>query len=203
MAHHDALGLQPAARRPICRSRSSKCIRDAAAAGLAHGGFARVSSPYGACVLKVVVSDGQQRGSLFAPIHWSDETASSARVGELVTPATDPYSGQPEAKATPAAIAPVTFAYRGFALSRGTFRSPPGTWWSKMAVANGNGYLMATNYGPASGANTHWRNSAPAPSSRNIPTSRAAAYRMAAFADGRLAGCLFIGPQARCRNGTR
>ena len=83
---------------------------DAAAHGLTHGGFARVSSPYGACVLKVVVSEGQQRGSLFAPIHWSDETASSARVGELVTPANDPYSGQPEAKATPAAIAPVAFA---------------------------------------------------------------------------------------------
>jgi assimilatory nitrate reductase catalytic subunit len=64
---------------------------DAARCGLTHGGFARVTSPYGACVLKVVVSEGQQRGSLFAPIHWSDETASCARVGELVTPANDPF----------------------------------------------------------------------------------------------------------------
>ena len=52
-------------------------------------------------------AQASRRGSLFAPIHWSDETASSARIGDLVTPANDPYSGQPEAKATPAAIAPV------------------------------------------------------------------------------------------------
>ena len=57
----------------------------------------------------MVVSDAQRRGSIFAPIHWSDLNASSARIGDLVTPATDPFSGQPEAKATPAAIAPVEF----------------------------------------------------------------------------------------------
>ena len=69
---------------------------------LADGAFARVSSAYGTCVLKVTVTDSQRRGSLFAPIHWNDKTASEARVGDLVTPANDPYSGQPEAKATPA-----------------------------------------------------------------------------------------------------
>ena len=60
-------------------------------------------------MLKVVLSDGQQRGSVFAPIHWSGDNASSARVGELVAPQTDPFSGQPEAKATPASVAPVDF----------------------------------------------------------------------------------------------
>ena len=131
----------------------------------------------------------------FAPIHWSDETASSARVGELVTPATDPFSGQPEAKATPAAIAPVEFAYRGFALSRAPLALPAETWWSRVTVTNGAGLLMASNDPPAV-----WREraaqgcSAPMPSLRNISTSRAAVYRMAAFVEGRLAGCLFIGP---------
>ncbi len=52
------------------------------------------------------------------PIHWNAETASAARVCELVAPHTDPFSGQPEAKATPAKIEPVAFAYRGFALTR-------------------------------------------------------------------------------------
>ena len=70
---------------------------DATAARLADGGFARVRTPYGACVLKVALSEGQRRGSLFVPIHWSDETAASARIGELVAPACDPFSGQPEA----------------------------------------------------------------------------------------------------------
>src|SRR6202045_2634037 len=65
---------------------------DAAARGLRHGGFARVATRDGECVLKVAVSEGQQPGSLFAPIHWSDEVASSARIGELVAPETDPHS---------------------------------------------------------------------------------------------------------------
>jgi assimilatory nitrate reductase catalytic subunit len=166
---------------------------DAAKAGLVHDSFARVSSPHGSCVLKVVVSDGQKRGSLFAPIHWSDETAWFARVGELVAPATDPYSGQPESKATRAAIAPLTFAYRGFALSQERFTFPPGTWWSKMAVANGNGYMMATNYGPA-----FWREHVLAQFGAGAELAEyfdepRGSFRVAAFADRRLIGCLFIG----------
>ncbi len=92
---------------------------DAEAFGLSDGGFARVATAHGSCILKVMVSENQRRGSLFVPIHWSDETASCARVGELVSAQTDPYSGQPEAKATPAAIAPVSFSLRGFARDAG------------------------------------------------------------------------------------
>ena len=167
---------------------------DAAKAGLAHDGFARVSSPYGSCVLKVIVSANQRRGSLFAPIHWSDETASFARVGELVTPANDPYSGQPEAKATPAAIALVDFAFRGFALARGRFALPPDTWWSRLAVVNGGGFLMATNDGPEI-----WRGRAQTQFGARAELAEyldepRGTYRVAAFAEGRLIGCLFIGP---------
>ena len=49
-----------------------------------NGGFAEVSTEFGRCILKAQVSDRQQRGMLFAPIHWNDENASSARVGALV-----------------------------------------------------------------------------------------------------------------------
>src|SRR5262249_30053233 len=80
---------------------------DAKAMRLAEGGFARVATRWGACVLKVAISEEHRRGSLFAPIHWSDATASAARVGDLVMPETVRYSGQPDAKATPASIAPV------------------------------------------------------------------------------------------------
>ena len=91
---------------------------DALKFGVADGGFARVTTDYGQCTLKVVVSERQQRGMLFAPIHWSEATASAARVGALVAPFTDPFSGQPENKATPASIAPYEYVFRGFALSR-------------------------------------------------------------------------------------
>jgi Uncharacterized anaerobic dehydrogenase len=48
---------------------------DAARHGVADGGFARVTTDYGQCTLRVVVSERQQRGMLFAPIHWSEVTA--------------------------------------------------------------------------------------------------------------------------------
>jgi len=168
---------------------------DAATSGLVHGGFARLRSPYGACVLKVVITDAQRRGSLFAPIHWSGETAASARVGELVTPATDPFSGQPEAKATPVAIAPVEFKYRGFVLARAPLALPEGTWWARVQMTQGVGYLLATDAMPQM-----WQDF----SHRAFPAGEVAEYsdpprdlyRVAAFMDGRLDGCLFVGPAA-------
>jgi len=168
---------------------------DAAAAALTHDGFARVTTAYGTCVLKVVVTEAQQRGSLFAPIHWSGETASSARIGELVTPATDPFSGQPEAKATIAAIEAVDFAFRGFALARGVLALPFETWWARVCVATGAGYLLASNDAPEI-----WRERAQmlfgAAEIAEFVDAPRGVYRAAAFVDGRLAGCLFIGPAA-------
>jgi len=166
--------------------------RDAAHAQLVDGGFARVSTAHGACVLKVVLSVGQQRGSLFVPIHWSDATASSARVCDLVAPACDPYSGQPEAKATPAAIAPVTFQYAGFALGLAAGDLPGDTWWAHVTVPNGAGFLLASD-----AALERWRGHAAAAfaGAEIAEYSDEGVYRVAAFRGGRLAGCVFIGPQ--------
>jgi assimilatory nitrate reductase catalytic subunit len=165
---------------------------DAANAGLTDGAFARVSSSYGTCVLKVIVTDSQRRGSLFAPIHWNDKTASEARVGELVMPANDPHSGQPEAKATPVAIEPVSFAYRGFLLARALSTMPQGTWWARVAVANGKGLLFASDEAPGV-----WRARAAALLGAHEIAEYfdelRGIYRAAAFAQGRFMGCLFLG----------
>jgi assimilatory nitrate reductase catalytic subunit len=166
---------------------------DAEAYGLESGGFALVRTRNGACVLKVIVSEGQRRGSLFAPIHWSAETASSARVGELVAPVNDPFSGQPEMKATPVSIAPVTFAYRGFTLARAPLAMPVDAWWSKVTVANGVGWLLASNEGPDAWREHVQRIFAGAELAEYVDVPRGS-YRVAAFADGRLIGALFIGP---------
>jgi assimilatory nitrate reductase catalytic subunit len=166
---------------------------DAGALGVTDGGFARLASPYGACVLMVKFSEGQQRGSLFAPIHWSDETASSARIGDMVTPANDPFSGQPEAKATPVSMAPVAFGFRGFALARAPLALPADTWWSKVAVASGSGWLLASNDSPETWREHAQHMFAGAELAEYVDAPRGS-YRMAAFVDGRLTGALFIGP---------
>ena len=173
--------------------------QDAQARGLVDGAFARVTTHHGAVVLRVVVSAGQQPGALFVPIHWSAATASCARIGDLVAPATDPHSGQPEAKATPAAIAAVAFASRGFALARRPIGLPASTWWARVAVTGGIGYLLASDV-PV----TVWQEAARALLGRGVEPVEFAEYidvprglyRVAAFAQGRLEGCLFIGPAA-------
>jgi assimilatory nitrate reductase catalytic subunit len=166
---------------------------DAKAHGLSNNGFARVRSRHGACTLKVVTSASQQRGSIFAPIHWSDANASSARVGDLVSPQVDPFSGQPEAKATPVAVAPVAFAYRGFALAREPLTLPDGTWWARVALPGTAGTLFATNDAPMA-----WHERAPDLFPQAVLTEyvdrQHGLYRAAAFVDGRLEGALFIGP---------
>src|SRR5581483_4723943 len=122
---------------------------DAKALGVTQDGFAKVTTRHGTAILKVVVTDSQRGGSIFAPIHWSDATATHARVGEMTAAQYDPYSGQPEAKATPARAEPVAFAYRGFALSRHPISPPAGTWFARRAVTGGAGLLFATNEPPA------------------------------------------------------
>ncbi len=166
---------------------------DAAACSVTHNGFARLRSAYGECVLKVVASEGQQRGSLFTPIHWSDETASAGRIGDLVTCATDPLSGQPDSKATPVSVEPVSFAFRGFALARGRLALPDEGWWARATLEGGAGWLLASNAGPAA-----WRAWAKAHFAgleiAEYSDAPRGLYRAAAFTDGRLVGCLFIGP---------
>ena len=51
--------------------------RDAAELGFAQGTLARVSTRYGSAILRVMLSEGQQRGSVFVPIHWSAQNSSA------------------------------------------------------------------------------------------------------------------------------
>ena len=167
---------------------------DAAAAGLEDGGFARLTTRHGSAVLRVCTGPGQQRGSIFAPIHWSGATASDAHIGALAMAETDPFSGQPELKATPARLEAVAFAYRGFALTRHPIALPPGTWFARVAVTGGHGILFATNETP-----TRWHGFAgtlvadDAERAEFIDLPRGI-VRIAAFRNGRIETCVFCGP---------
>jgi assimilatory nitrate reductase catalytic subunit len=166
---------------------------DALRFGLFDGGFARVTTDYGQCTLKVVVSPRQQRGMLFAPIHWSEATASSARVGALAAPFTDPFSGQPESKATPASIVPYEYVFRGFALSRVRLELPAHAWWARVTVAGGYGYLLADN-ADLTGWQS-WLRSVAGPDLAEYKDFGGGVFRAASFAsDNRIEACLFLGP---------
>ena len=165
---------------------------DAIRYGVSNGGFARVTTDFGQCTLKVVVSERQQRGMLFAPIHWSEQTASAARIGALVAPITDPFSGQPENKATPVSIVPYEYVFRGFALSRLPLQLPAHVWWSRVTVAGGYGYLFADNADLARWQT--WLGSVTGGDLAEYKDFGGGVYRAASFTGDRIATCLFVGP---------
>jgi len=165
---------------------------DAIRYGVADDSFARVTTDFGQCTLKVAVSERQQRGMLFAPIHWSEATASAARIGALVAPITDPFSGQPENKATPASIVPYEYVFRGFALSRQPLELPAHVWWSRVTVAGGYGYLFADNADLA-----RWQTWLRATTGGDLAEYKdfgGGVYRAASYTGDRIATCLFVGP---------
>jgi len=165
---------------------------DAARHGLADGSFARVTTDHGQCTLKVVVSERQQRGMLFAPIHWSEANASDARVGALVVALTDPHSGQPEAKATPASIVPYEYVFHGFVLSRKPLLLPDHAWWARATVSGGLGYLIADN-ADLKGWSA-WLRAVAGEELAEYSDFGGGVYRAASFADDAIETCLFLGP---------
>ncbi|WP_375461158.1 molybdopterin-dependent oxidoreductase [uncultured Enterovirga sp.] len=169
--------------------------KDAARLGLEDGGLARVSTTSGSARLEVKLDPGQARGSLFVPIHWSGETSSDARVGPLVHGHVDPYSGQPEVKATPATIAPVAMALRGFVLAREPVALPDGTWWARAAVEGGIGTLFAAD-GTSRDVAGWVPDLFPDVEIADYVDAASGIYRCAAFRDGQLEAVLFVGPAA-------
>ena len=141
VAHDDAHRPEPAARRASAGAVRRNASDDAAErwpASMAASPALRIA--HGACVLKVVVSEGQQRGSLFAPIHWSDETASSAphrRTGDagdrsVLRPAGSEGDAGSGRAGRISLIAVSRWRARALTL-------PTDTWWARVALATATG----------------------------------------------------------------
>lgn len=91
---------------------------DAARIGLIDQSLAQISSAWGSMLARVDITERQQRGHLFVPMHWTAQYASAGRVCALVNPDFDPISKQPESKHTPVNIVAFRPAWFGFVLSR-------------------------------------------------------------------------------------
>ncbi len=80
--------------------------------------LAVIESRWGLMIARVQITDSQQQGCLFVPMHWTEQYASLGRMGALVNPVVDPISKQPESKHTPVRIKAYDPAWQGFILSR-------------------------------------------------------------------------------------
>lgn len=74
---------------------------DARRNSISDADIVRVSTVHGEVLLRALVTPRQRPGSIFVPMHWTDQFASKARVDALVAPVTDPVSGQPASKNVP------------------------------------------------------------------------------------------------------
>jgi assimilatory nitrate reductase catalytic subunit len=185
---------------------------DAARCQVRERELARVSSRWGSCVVRVRLSGEMQPGSVFVPIHWNGQFASSARVGSLVNPVVDPLSGEPEFKHTPVRVEPCVVAWYGFLLLRqDTAKDPAGlqerlaalAWWTRVTGEHYTRFELAGTQ-PAAGAMALLLQDLQGTDIEWLDYQDAAAgiHRRIALRDGRLQAALFLsaGPDLPARN---
>ncbi len=119
--------------------------RDAMLRGIVDGGLARVTSAQGQTSLRVEIDPGLRQGQVFAPMHWTDQFASSGPTDRLVHALTDPVSGQPDLKGTPVQITALSETWRGVLLRRrdGQLSLGDDGLWSKAPIATGFRYELS------------------------------------------------------------
>ena len=136
-------GLSPRLALHIAEPYVEIHPEDAAELTLVDGGLARVETLHGHAHLRVTISHGVQRGTMFVPIHWSHQNASAGRASALVHAVTDPISGQPDAKATRARVMPLAVKVQGMLLSRTNVDLAGACYWAGAAMPHGHLYHLA------------------------------------------------------------
>lgn len=105
--------------------------QDAVALGLKQRDLAQIENRWGKMLAHVDITDAQQPGCLFLPMHWTNQYSNRGRVGVVVNPAIDPASGQPESKHTPVKISPFPTQWQAMVLSRRPVDLPLCDYWVK------------------------------------------------------------------------
>ena len=91
---------------------------DAFEKGIRHASLVRLENRHGTALVRALVTDRQQRGSVFVPMHWTGQFSAAGRVDALVTGQVDPQSGQPALKMATVSVGPALARRYGFAVSR-------------------------------------------------------------------------------------
>jgi assimilatory nitrate reductase catalytic subunit len=166
---------------------------DAAGLGLADGDLAFVSTPQGRSLFRVALSAGQRPGELFTPIHWTDRQSSGGRTGLLTRPLTDPHSGQPGFKFTPARAEKAELEWRGFLVAAAEPDRIDALYATRVRVAGGWLVELAGTGDPLPLARSLLP---PGQRLEAVDTARGQAH-LAIVAEGRLAAALFLSKSSR------
>ncbi|RWM21206.1 MAG: nitrate reductase [Mesorhizobium sp.] len=110
---------------------------DAQHFGIGDADIVRVSTVDGEVLVRALVTARQRSGSIFVPMHWTDQFSARARVDALVAPITDAISGQPALKNIAARVERFAAAAFGFAVLAERPASIDADYWSLARCAAG------------------------------------------------------------------
>ncbi|RWO10286.1 MAG: nitrate reductase [Mesorhizobium sp.] len=168
---------------------------DAQHFGIGDADIVRVSTEHGEVLLRALVTARQRPGSVFVPMHWTDQFSARARVDALVAPITDPISGQPVSKNVAARVERFAAVAFGFAVLAERPASIDADYWSFARCAAGWRVELALE------ADRDWPGLAASLFGADAPGETLAYhdvagghYRFARFAGSRLTGALFLAP---------
>ncbi|MGX5839269.1 nitrate reductase [Mesorhizobium sp. ArgA1] len=169
---------------------------DAQQHGIGDADIVRISSPRGQVLVRAMITPRQRRGSLFAPMHWTDQFAAKGRLDALTAPLTDPISGQPALKHVAAHIEKFAAKAFGFAVMRRRPTMVDATYW---AVAKCKGgwrleFAFANDDIDWAGFARSLFGATPEAEMLAYHDRDAGQHRIAAFDDKHLAGALFVAP---------
>jgi assimilatory nitrate reductase catalytic subunit len=188
-------GLAPRLTRHIAEPFVEIHPEDAVKTGLQPADLARLTTDHGTAVLRVLISDRAAKGQVFAPMHWTGETAPTGRIDALVAPFTDPVSGQPESKSSVTALERYQANWYGFAVSDALFQ-PVCEYWARGTLKYGQQAELAGMVAPAD-----WE--AYARHMFQLPDAQALTMydpargrtRLAFVENGKLRAAIFIAPE--------
>ncbi|NRB04141.1 MAG: molybdopterin-dependent oxidoreductase, partial [Rhodobacteraceae bacterium] len=186
-------GLSPRLSAHLAEPYLDLHPQDAASLGIAAADLVEVTSPVGHAILRARLTTDVAQGQVFAPMHWTGETAPSGRIDALVPGEVDPVSGQPESKAAVVRLRKWEADWYGFAVSLAR-PAPECAYWAR--VPTQAGYRMeCAGLGPVS----DWV--AAARAMFGLPTAQVSTVsdpargvtRLAFREGGRLLAALFVG----------
>jgi assimilatory nitrate reductase catalytic subunit len=154
-----------------------------------------INSPSGTAILRARITDAVQPGQVFAPMHWTGETAPAARIDALVAAAVDPVSGQPESKASVVAAKRYDAVWYGFAVSRRPM-TPNSDYWALARTTQGFRAELA-----GAGTIEDWSDeakrlfAAPGASVSSIIDTQRGSARVVLHDQGVLVGAFFVSPK--------
>ncbi|MGF1679812.1 molybdopterin-dependent oxidoreductase [Photobacterium minamisatsumaniensis] len=123
---------------------------DATRHQLTPDGIVKLSNEYGQAHFRLITSKDVQPNNLFAPFHWNDSNSNMGKVTALISPHTDPISGQPEFKHTPVAITPFASESTAILVTRikintQALNALPNTFWTHQTMHRGHLYRISSN----------------------------------------------------------